>query len=189
MRRGQGAGGRAATGRGRLAVRRGWRGHTAVFAIADVKWEFLPFILVWNCSGPTDWVGNGWRGGSMVTVSHNTAAGAGLWVTGILSPRSIPIDVESSLWRNCSSHTFSDARWNLCRTHNKALSSIPWSCVVAAEDLWSQRYYGGWRCWFVGSLWVVEMIDQGCLDYGSCCCNPLFSSYRWTYSYKINANY
>lgn len=35
----------------------------------------------------------------MAGFSHNTAAGAGLGVVGIVPQRSIPIDVESVLWR------------------------------------------------------------------------------------------
>lgn len=169
MRRGQGAGGRAATGRGRLAIRRGWRRHTTVFAIANVEWKFLPFVLVWNCRGPTDWVGNGWRGSSMVTVSHNTAAGAGLWVTGILPPRSIPIDVESSLEKLQFTH-FSDAWWHLCRTYYKSLSSIQYlghmwwqlrtyeaNVIMVDGGVDSWDHCGSWR-WLTRDAWIMAHV-------------------------------
>lgn len=136
VRRGHRAWGRAATGRGRLAARWGGRRQTAVLAIGIVVWKFLPFVLAWDCCGSTDGVGNGWRGNSMVRGVHNTAAGAGLRVTGIFSRSSIPINMESRLMTKYNSHTFS-------------ISGQTWMCHILNSWLSWVQYLGHmwWQLW------------------------------------------
>lgn len=48
----------------------------------------------------------------MARFSHNTAAGAGLGVGGIVPHRSIPINMESTLRRTQKGHVFRVSRSN-----------------------------------------------------------------------------